>query len=263
MKRFHWVSISFALIACAATVQPKAVLAETTTATRRAAMALDVSLHKDGVLVGQVVNPQGQKQVGVEVLLTKNGQTIGRGVTDGAGLFGVSGVVPGQYALATSNGQVAVRAWNSAVAPPSVAVGALLVDGDVARAQCNCNGSAHAGHGQQYVTVHEPAHVHVPAPAAPVHVPAPAYNGTFVSDPSATYAGSASGGYTSASCQTGASHYRHRGVAGGRRGLLGFGILGGNGAGTIGAAPILAGGAVAAAVAIPVALDDDDDDDAS
>lgn len=107
------------------------------------------------------------------------------------------------------------------------------------------------------------APVEVPASSGHVlsTVPTPCHShagvgGPYVADPSATYAGSATGGY-SGGCAPGTHRAYNRGVAGGGGGLLGFGMFGG---GTVGAAPILAGAAVAAAVAIPVALDDDDDD---
>ena len=108
-----------------------------------------------------------------------------------------------------------------------------------------------------------PAPVEVPASTgqvvlAPSHTHA-GVGGPYVADPSASYAGSATGGY-SGGCPPGTRPVYSRGVAGGGGGLLGFGMFGG---GTIGAAPIIAGAAVASAIAIPVSLDDDDDDDAS
>ena len=59
MKRNRLVSVSFALMACLGMLIPQAALAELPVAKPQADKTLDVSLHDEGLLVGQVVNPQG------------------------------------------------------------------------------------------------------------------------------------------------------------------------------------------------------------
>jgi len=386
MKRFHSVSVSLALMACIGMVLPQAVLAETTTATRRAANVLNVSLADDGLLIGQVVNPQGKEKSGVEVILSKQGKELARAKTDAKGRFAMKGLSGGEYALATTSGKIPVRAWSKSKAPRAAAIGALLVDGVTVRGQsCHCNGASGAhsyggastfsggnvgystgyssggystGYGGGYSSGGVQSYSNpsggyvdygtstgstsggqvvdygsstngtvvdnggavgtgydqagqvmsssvdpgtyssgVGAPADTVVGTSQGYStgGTVVGDPGVSYSsggyttggyttggytpattsggyttggyttgGYTSGGYTSAGA-TGGAYYPaaySAGVAGassGGGGLLGLGLLGGGGAGAIGAAPLLIGAGVAAAIAVPIAIDDDDD----
>ena len=146
MKRIRSVSVSLTLMACLGMLIPPAALGANPAVKRQAQQALDVSLHDGGLLVGQVVNTQGAAKGSVEVSLVHNGRELAKTKTDDQGRFAVKGVQNGTYTLATAASQVPVRAWSSQTAPPSSAIGAMLVEGTAVRGQCGCN-SGHGGGG--------------------------------------------------------------------------------------------------------------------
>jgi hypothetical protein len=89
----------------------------------------DVALRDGGLLIGQVVDPQGAAKAGVQVNIGTGQQTLASAVTDKAGYFAFCGLQGGVYRITAQEGQGAYRAWALGTAPPSAQQGALLVDG--------------------------------------------------------------------------------------------------------------------------------------
>ena len=103
----------------------------------RVAVATDVELGAGGVLVGQVVDPQGIPLVKVPVSLQGRGQEIARARSDANGYFAVRGLRGGVHQLSTTGGQATLRLWKPGSAPPLAQKGALLVvDRETVRGQC-------------------------------------------------------------------------------------------------------------------------------
>ena len=253
MKLIRKVSVSMSLMACLGMVIPQAAVAEAVQPSQRKTSALDVALHGQGALVGQVVDAQGKARSGVSVVVLKQGKELQRVKSDAKGRFVASGLKGGFYQLATSNGQIPVRVWSKKMAPPSASEGALLVDGAVVRGQCNCGPTAGGAVGR---------YDGVASFNQSGSQPLSSYQGQVATFNQPSSVGTACQGGTCANGHTVGGH--------GGGGLLGFGLLGGggagfgSGAGVFGMSPLVVGGAVAAAVAIPVAIAaDDDDDDAS
>ena len=158
MKRIRSASVSLTLMACLGMLLPPAAMgANPVVAKRQEQRALDVSLHEGGLLVGQVVNTQGAAKDSVEVSLIHNGRELAKTKTDDKGRFAVKGVQNGTYTLATAGSQLPVRAWKGQTAPPSSAIGAMLVEGTAVRGQCGCNSGGsggHIGHGVSHGVSH-------------------------------------------------------------------------------------------------------------
>lgn len=96
----------------------------------------DVALQKDGILLGQVIDDQGLPQANVPVTLMHNGRPIGNGVTNENGYFAFKGLKGGVYQLAAANGVASYRVWQSDLAPPNAAPGAVVVaNQDLSRGQ--------------------------------------------------------------------------------------------------------------------------------
>ncbi len=95
----------------------------------------DVKLWKDGTLLGQVVDAQGQPVSTVVTLRDTKGNAV-ETRTDGQGYFTFQNVPSGAYTLSGAGAEGAYRAWTESVAPPSAQPGALMVAGnEVLRAQ--------------------------------------------------------------------------------------------------------------------------------
>jgi len=285
---------------------PAAMGANPVAAKRQARQALDVSLHDGGLLVGQVVNAEGTAKDGLEVSLIHNGRELAKTKTDDLGRFAVKGVQNGAYTLATAGSQLPVRAWSSQTAPPSSAIGAMLVEGTAVRGQCGCN-NGHAGATGGYVG--SGAHGGTASfngggvasfngggvasfnsgggaasfnqgnggvVSGGTYDGAATYGGdagaTYVDGSSGYYDGSTSGGAACNGAGYGSGYGAGYGGAGYGAGGGGFAGGGGAGGGLFGGAggggifggagllssPWIIGAGVAAAIAIPLALDDDD-----
>jgi len=99
-------------------------------------LVVDVVLGDGGVMVGQVVDGQGQPLAGSDVSLFVAGRPIGTAKSDRRGLFAFRGLQGGVYHLAAAGGQAIYRAWVSGTAPPNARRAALVVAGeDLARGQ--------------------------------------------------------------------------------------------------------------------------------
>jgi len=113
-----------AAIACVGIVCPlRAVAAEP------AKLAKDVALRPGGVLVGQVMDPQGAARAGTAVSIWQNEREVVSTQTDANGIFAAQGLRGGMYQVLTPEGQAACRFWAPDTAPPAAADAVVVVTG--------------------------------------------------------------------------------------------------------------------------------------
>jgi len=105
---------------------------------------VDVALRDGGVLVGQVVNPQGAAMEGAPVTLRYQNENVVTTKTGKEGYFAVKGVRGGTHEIVTTSGHGIYRLWAAGTAPPAAQPGALVVAGqDVTLGQqCPPDGNA-------------------------------------------------------------------------------------------------------------------------
>lgn len=259
MNRTRKTSICLTLMACVLMVTPRAALADVAGGPRSAKSVLDIALLDGGLLVGQVVNQQGIPQSSAPVRLIHRGKQLLETTTDVQGRFSIEGLKGGSYSLATGRGQIPIRAWSASTAPPDSSEGVLLVQGstvrgqsDLAPAEASTDAIGSHAVGSHAIPTYSPP-TYSPYMEAGAGGPMTAYNasGTPYMDGSSEY------------YDGNPYHEGHAGAAGGGAasggGLLGFGITGEGGViRRVLASPLLVGAGVAAAIAIPIALDDDD-----
>lgn len=98
--------------------------------------SVDVALQGNGVLIGQVVNAEGQAMTGVPVVLTSRGKEVARCQTGKEGVFQVAGLKGGTFEVAAVGIEGSCRVWAPGTAPPAAQQGLLVVAaGDVVRGQ--------------------------------------------------------------------------------------------------------------------------------
>ena len=96
----------------------------------------DIVLAEGGVLVGRVVDAQGQPIPMAPVSLRTSGKEIARPHTDQDGRFKVSSLKGGIYEVVSPGHQDMYRFWAPRTAPPAAQQGITLVShGDVIRGQ--------------------------------------------------------------------------------------------------------------------------------
>jgi hypothetical protein len=96
----------------------------------------DVALRDGGLLIGQVVNPQGVAMEAVAVSVRYDGQELVNTKTGKDGYFAVKGLRGGVHQIITTQGHGVYRLWTVGTAPPVAQEGALLVaDGRVVAGQ--------------------------------------------------------------------------------------------------------------------------------
>jgi len=101
----------------------------------------DVALQEGGVLIGQVVDPQGATLARTSVSLQSGGKEMALSQTDESGYFAFRGLRGGVYRLAAAKGQSTYRVWEPGTAPPIAYPGALIVAGqDTVRGQAGMMG---------------------------------------------------------------------------------------------------------------------------
>jgi len=99
-------------------------------------LVIDMALGDGGLMLGQVVDGQGQTLAGTDVTLCVAGRTIATAKCDANGLFAFRGLQGGVYQLTAAEGQAIYRVWAAGTAPPSARQAALVVAGeDLARGQ--------------------------------------------------------------------------------------------------------------------------------
>jgi hypothetical protein len=91
---------------------------------------VDVALRDGGVLLGQVVDPQGKGVQGTTVALRHYDREVVKTSTGAEGYFAVKEVRGGVYQIASGDGVGVYRLWAPGTAPPAAAEGALLVAKD-------------------------------------------------------------------------------------------------------------------------------------
>lgn len=90
---------------------------------------IDVALNDGGLLLGQVVNPQGLTTAKTPVTLAAGGRRLAVSPTDANGNFAFSGLRGGVYQLSADQTVHAYRLWAPGTAPPSAKRGVLLITG--------------------------------------------------------------------------------------------------------------------------------------
>jgi hypothetical protein len=91
---------------------------------------IDVALKDGGVLLGQVVDPQGKGLQNTNVALRHYDREVVAASTGAEGYFAIKNVRGGVYQIASGDGIGVYRLWAPGTAPPSAQEGALLVAND-------------------------------------------------------------------------------------------------------------------------------------
>ena len=102
----------------------------------------EIALQPGGVLVGQVVDPQGVVRGGTPVSIEYAGHEVVRTTTDEHGMFAAKGLRDGQYQLKTVTGTSNCYLYAASTAPPSARSEALLVSSST---DYVVRGQAHSG----------------------------------------------------------------------------------------------------------------------
>jgi len=91
---------------------------------------VDVAMRPNGVLIGQVLDPQGAAVAKSRVAVRTTDREVTSTVTDAQGNFSVSGLQQGGvYELTAARGQAMYRVWMPGTEPPAAKQGALIVAG--------------------------------------------------------------------------------------------------------------------------------------
>lgn len=91
---------------------------------------IDVELQEGGVLMGQLVDPQGQPKADAAVFLLDGNRKLAEAKTDAHGMFAFRGLRGGVYQLTGAEGIGAYRLWAPGTAPPAAQKGAMLIAGE-------------------------------------------------------------------------------------------------------------------------------------
>jgi len=111
-----------------------------------APVVIDVALADGGLLIGQVVDPQGSALPKVPVSLRNGNRQIAAAETDANGQFAVRGIPGGVYQAVAAGGHATFRLWAPGTAPPSSRRSLLLIAGQRAvRGQCSEPGCGECG----------------------------------------------------------------------------------------------------------------------
>ena len=141
MKRMGIVRRVLVSLAVVGVCLPNAVLAAGVSA-NATPPAVDVALSSGGLLMGQVVDPQGVAAAKVPVSLRERDREIATAVTDNRGYFSVGNLRGGVYQIVAPGGHGTYRLWAPGTAPPAAQQGALVMAGqDLVRGQCYKGGS--------------------------------------------------------------------------------------------------------------------------
>lgn len=125
------IQTMLAAVACVGIACPSS-----TWAVEPAVTAKDVALRPGGVLVGQVINPQGAGQAGSVVSISQNDKEVVRTTADANGIFAAKGLRGGQYQIMTQDGISFCRLWAADTAPPAATETAVVVTGqEIVRGQ--------------------------------------------------------------------------------------------------------------------------------
>lgn len=114
----------------------------------------DVALGNGGVLIGQVVDAQGNVSAMATVILSDYRQEIARVRTDQEGKFSVSGLRGGVYRISSQDKEALYRLWAPNTAPPVAQQGVTLVVGNQVVCGQNGNSSGSIGSMAQWIAEH-------------------------------------------------------------------------------------------------------------
>lgn len=128
--KFESFRINVLVLACTGML-----LQPVTMAAPQAHPITDVALRADGVLVGQIINDQGQPLAETPLSIIQQGKEIARVSTDHQGTFSVPDLRGGVYQVATVEQQGVYRLWAPHTAPPAAQQSLILVSGNVVRGQ--------------------------------------------------------------------------------------------------------------------------------
>ena len=130
-------------IACATIACCSAVYAGNTDKTTKREVN-DISLRSDGVLVGQVVNAQGEAVPGAKIKVMHGRDVIAETTSNRTGGFIVRKLRGGVHHVTAGQGSAVVKLWTNTAAPPSSRAALTIVsDKNVVRGQCgdsSCTG---------------------------------------------------------------------------------------------------------------------------
>lgn len=146
-----WMNISKRILmvcACLGIACPQAISAEDVASAAAPKTARqnvsDVSLRTEGVLVGHVVNAQGEPVAGAKVTVLHGRDVIATTSSNRTGDFIVRKLRGGVHHVKAGQGSAVVRLWTNKVAPPSSRSSLTIVsDKSVVRGQCGdagCSG---------------------------------------------------------------------------------------------------------------------------
>ena len=89
--------------------------------------AIDITLNRNGLLTGRIVDPRGQAIAHTDVVLIANEEVLSLVTSDATGYFRVPNMRPGTYRLASNHAVQICRVWAPGTAPPAAKQSALLV----------------------------------------------------------------------------------------------------------------------------------------
>jgi len=135
MKKNSFLQTALASLAALGCCMPQLALA-TETASANAPTVIDVTLHEGGLLVGQVVDPQGRPVAEAAVSLQDTQRELAACQTNQDGYFALQGLRGGVCQVVVAEGRGFYRLWVPGTAPPNCQAGALVVAGqDAVRGQ--------------------------------------------------------------------------------------------------------------------------------
>lgn len=88
----------------------------------------DVTLRDGGVLLGQVIRPEGAPLPNLPVSLVRSGKELAPSTTNTTGYFAFSGLTMGTYEVVTPAGIGVCRVWTAETAPPGALPGIVIVN---------------------------------------------------------------------------------------------------------------------------------------
>lgn len=135
MRNRYVVALKTGLLclACLGMVLPTSVLQAADAGDappRDSSIGLDVILHEDGLLQGQVVDVAEKPLAGTPVSLRFQGREVAAVVTDESGGFRFRGVQGGVHQIVAGNYRQICRTWDPNAAPPSARARLRIVLGD-------------------------------------------------------------------------------------------------------------------------------------
>ena len=152
----RWNSVIAFVAVTAVIFQPQLLVANEFTSQPITQISHDVMLAEGGVLVGQLVNEQGEAMPMEPISLQTGGKEIARLTTDNAGNFKVSSLKGGVYQVVAVGHQGIYRFWAPQTAPPSAQHQLVVISSkqDVVRGQFNAPPSNPLAKIGQFVAEH-------------------------------------------------------------------------------------------------------------